>query len=162
MFNLHWKTVHFCNISATHIYRYRQNLRFIIALEFMLKELNYYLSKHHTKQFFVPTVSTEIVSYYSHCGLLPSANEVWDKVICLQVCVCPQGDCYPSMHCRWYPACLAAGLQGGLQAHTQGGSGGGSCPGPHPRGKWRGIWSRPTAKGEVEGDLVQAHSQGGS
>ena len=82
MFNLHWKTVHFCNISATHIYRYRQNLRFIIALEFMLKELNYYLSKHHTKQIFVPTVSTEIVIYYSHCGLLPSANEVWDKVIC--------------------------------------------------------------------------------
>ena len=24
----------------------------------------------------------------------------------------------------------------------------------------RGIWSKPTAKGEVEGDLVQAHSQG--
>ena len=23
--------------------------------------------------------------------LLPSANEVWDKVICLQECVCPQG-----------------------------------------------------------------------
>ena len=25
----------------------------------------------------------------------------------------------------------------------------------------RGIWSRPTAKGEIEGDLVQAHTQGG-
>ena len=45
------------------------------------------------------------------------------------------------------PACLA-----GFQAHTQGGSLGGSG---------RGV-SRPTAKGEVEGDLVQAHSQGGS
>ena len=51
------------------------------------------------------------------------------------------------------PSCLAAGLQQGLQAHTQGGSGGGSGPGPHPRGKLRGIWSRPTPKGEVEGDL---------
>ena len=38
----------------------------------------------------------------------------------------------------------------------------GGSPGPHPMGKWRGIWSRPTAKGEIEGDLVQAHSQGGS
>ena len=27
-------------------------------------------------------------------------------------------------------------------------------PGPHPRGKLRGIWSRPTPKGEVEGDLA--------
>ena len=44
-------------------------------------------------------------------------------------------------------ACLA-----GFQAHTQRGSLGGSG---------RGV-SSPTAKGEVEGDLVQAHSQGGS
>ena len=136
MFNLHWKTVHFCNISATHIYSYRQNLRFIIALEFMLKELNCYLLKHHTKRFFVPTVSTEIVIYYSHCGLLPPANEVWDKVICLQVCVCPQWGCYPSMHCRWYPSMPCSRSPGGVY--------------------------RPTPKGEVEGDLVQAHSQGGS
>ena len=41
-------------------------------------------------------------------------------------------------------------------------------PGPHPRGQFRGIWpggrgvSRPTPKGEVEGDLVQAHTQEGS
>ena len=60
------------------------------------------------------------------------------------------------------PACLA-----GFQAHTQGEVygdlvGGGGSPGPHPRGKLRGIWSRPTAKGEVEGDLVQANTQGGS
>ena len=41
-----------------------------------------------------------------------------------------------------------------VQAHTQGGSWGGSGPGPHPRGKLRGIWSRPTPKGEVEGDLA--------
>ena len=38
----------------------------------------------------------------------------------------------------------------------------GASRGPQPRGKLRGIRSRPTAKGEIEGDLVQAHSQGGS
>ena len=37
-----------------------------------------------------------------------------------------------------------------------------SGPGPHPRGKWRGIRSRPTPKGEIEGDQVQAHTQGGN
>ena len=42
------------------------------------------------------------------------------------------------------------------------GPGGGMSPGPQPRGKLRGIWSSLTTKGEVEGDLVQAHNQGGS
>ena len=108
-----------------------------------------------------------------HLSLLPPANEVWGKVKCLQVCVCPQGGAIPACIAGGIPACLAAGLHGGaipaciaggipvclaaglpggqgvLQAHTQGGSGG-------------GIWSRPTPKGEIEGDLVQAHSQGGS
>ena len=31
-----------------------------------------------------------------------------------------------------------------------------------PWGKLRGTSSRPTAKGEVEGDLVQAHTQWGN
>ena len=35
-------------------------------------------------------------------------------------------------------------------------------PGPHQGGKLRGIRSRPTAKGEVEGDQIQAHTQGGN
>ena len=39
------------------------------------------------------------------------------------------------MHCKWYPSM------------------------PYSRSGWGG--SRPTPKGEVEGDLVQAHSQGG-
>ena len=98
----------------------------------------------------------------------------------LQVSVCPRGRCdIPACLAGGIPACLAAGLQGGwypsmpcrfpgphprgkfrgiwqggLQAHSQGGSLGGSGPGPQPRGKLRGIWSRPTAKGEVEGDLA--------
>ena len=44
------------------------------------------------------------------------------------------------------PACLA-----GFQAHTQG----------EVKGDVAGV-SRPTSKLEVEGDLVQAHTQGGS
>ena len=35
-------------------------------------------------------------------------------------------------------------------------------PGPPPRGKLRGIRSRPTPKGEIEGDQIQAHTQGGN
>ena len=51
----------------------------------------------------------------------------------------------------------------------------GSDPGPHsrgklrrirsrptPRGKLRGIRSRPTPKREIEGDQIQAHTQGGN
>ena len=77
------------------------------------------------------------------------------------------GGAIPACIAGRIPACLAADLQGvlsqhalqqvpgegGLQTHTQGGSGGGSGPGPQPSGKLRGIWSRPTPKGEVEGDL---------
>ena len=39
-----------------------------------------------------------------------------------------------------------------IQAHTQGGNWGGSDQGPHPRGKLMGIRSRPTPKGEIQGD----------
>ena len=66
------------------------------------------------------------------------------------------GGCYPSMHCRWYPSMSCSRSWGGYPSMP--------CrfPGPHPRGKFRGIclWgvSTPTAKGEVEGDPVQAHS----
>ena len=39
----------------------------------------------------------------------------------------------------------------------------GISPGPHPRGKLGGgIRSRPTVKGEIEGDQIQAHTQGGN
>ena len=39
----------------------------------------------------VPLVIKENVKDILH--LLPPANEVWGKVICLQACVCPQGGC---------------------------------------------------------------------
>ena len=73
--------------------------------------------------------------------------------------------------CAWsWGGCL---VLGGLQAHTQGGNWGGSGPGPHPGGNWGGsdpgphprgklrwIRSRSILKGEIEGDEVQAHTQG--
>ena len=67
-------------------------------------------------------------------GYLPPVNEVWVKVICLQVCVCPHG--VLSQHA------LQVVSQHALQQVS------------------RREVSRPTAKGEVEWDLVQAHSQG--
>ena len=73
------------------------------------------------------------------------------------------------------PACLAAGLKGGggipaclagFQAHTQGGSLGGSGQGegsrPTPKGEVEVDLVQAHSQGEVEGDLVQAHTQGGS
>ena len=115
--------------------------------------------------------------FRSYCSFFHfiTAETSWGKVIFSQASVIlfTKGGCYPSMHCRWYPsmpcsraggipACLAAGWGGGIpacladfQAHTQGGSLRGSDPGPQSRRKLRGIWSRPTPKGEVEGDLAK-------
>ena len=64
---------------------------------------------------------------------------------------------YPSMHCRWYPSMPCSRSPGGGWYPSM------PCrfPGPQPRGKLWETWSRPTAKREIEGDLVQAHSQGG-
>ena len=50
------------------------------------------------------------------------------------------------------------GVSGPGGALSQGGAGSGGfwsqggAPGPHPRGKLRGIRSRPTPKGEIEGN----------
>ena len=64
---------------------------------------------------------------------------------------------------RWYPSMPCSRSPGGWNPSMP-------CrfPGPHPGGKFRGIWpggvSRPTPKGEVQGDLVrgglQAHTRG--
>ena len=105
-------------------------------------------------------------------NLLPPANEVWGKVIFSEVCVknsvhggkgvsnnalqVVSQHALQQVSGGGIPACLS-----GFQAHTQGGSLGGSgwgSPGPHPGGKLRGIWSRPTPKGEVEGDLARGVS----
>ena len=76
--------------------------------------------------------------------LLPPSNEVGGKVICLQVCVCPQGGCYLSMYCRWYPSMPCSRSPGGGVCYPSmhcrwypskpcSRSPGGS-PGPHPWG----------------------------
>ena len=82
----------------------------------------------------------------------------WGKVIFSQVSVILFRGGYPSMHCRWYPSMPCSRSRGGGSYPSM------PCrfPGLQPRGKFRRIWSRSTAKGEVEGDLVQIHSQGGS
>ena len=107
--------------------------------------------------------------------LLPPANEVWGKVIFSEAYV------KNSFHGGLLSQhALQAVSQHALQQVSRGvsqhalqvfratpkgkfrGIWPGGSPGPHPRGKLRGIWSRPTAKGEIEGDLVKAHTQGGS
>ena len=116
---------------------------------------------------------------YWNAFLLPPANEVWGKVMFLQVSVIlfPGGYLVQRGGGAWsLGGYLVPGqclVPGGLQAHNPGGNWGGSGPdpqsrgklrgsgpGPQPRGKLKGIWSRPTPKGQVEGDLAQAHTQG--
>ena len=70
------------------------------------------------------------------------------------------GGAIPACIAGGIPACLAAGLQGGgaLSQHAL------QMVSQHALqqvSKGGGV-SRPTPKGEVEGDLVQAHSQGGN
>ena len=95
-----------------------------------------------------------ILLYPCHLIYLPPANEVCEGHV-LHVSVCPRGRAIPACIAGGIPACLVAGLGVGWY--------------PNPRGKLRGIWlgvSRPTTKGEVEGDLarggLQAHNQGGN
>ena len=89
----------------------------------------------------------------SFCRTITGTKTHTHNLIFLQACVCPQGDPVPACIAGDIPACLAAGLGGrGVWYPSM------SCrfPGPHPHPRWmfRGIWSRPTAKGEVEGDLA--------
>ena len=81
------------------------------------------------------------------------ANGVWGKVKFSEACVknsVHRGRLggIPVCIVGGIPACLAVGLRRRV-------SSGGVSPGPHPRGKLRGIWSRPTPRGEVEGDLAR-------
>ena len=48
----------------------------------------------------------------------------------LQVCVCPQEGCYPSMHCRWYPSMSCSRTV----------SSWGSPPGRVPAPRWSAPW----------------------
>ena len=98
------------------------------------------------------------VMFRKQNALLPPATKLGQGYIFTGVCdSVHRGVCaIPACIAGGVPACLAAGLGGGEWYPSM------PCrfPGPHPRGKFRVIRSRPTAKGEVEGDLVQAHTQG--
>ena len=99
-------------------------------------------------------------------GWYPSMHCRWYPIM---PCSRSTGGWYPSMHCRFpgaHPGGKLRGILpgGSLQAHTQGGSWGGIWPWglqAHTEGgSWgesgQGVWgvSRPTPKGEVEGDLT--------
>ena len=77
---------------------------------------------------------------------LPPTNEVWGKVICLQVCVCPQGGAWswglPSLGGAWSQGCLLPGESGPEGWLLLGGSGPRGVPGlggvPGPGGSGPG------------------------
>ena len=71
-------------------------------------------------------------------------------------CTRSPGGWYPSMPCR-FPGPHPRGSLG----PSSWGGGCGESPGPQPRGKLRGIWSKPTPKGEVEGDLARGDACSG-
>ena len=98
---------------------------------------------------------------------LPLANVVCEGYVFTGVCLSTGGGWYLSMYCMWYPSMPCSGslgVGGVVSQHavqvsrpTAKGEVEGdlSGPGPQPRGKLRGVWSRPTPKGEVEGDLAR-------
>ena len=78
--------------------------------------------------------------------IITGRNEVVAKVmfVLVSVILLMGGGCYPSMHCRWYPACLAAGLQGGASSWGMPGLGdawSGGCL------VWGDAWSWGSALG---------------
>ena len=74
---------------------------------------------------------------------LPPTNEVWDKVICLQVCVCPQGGVWSwgVPHPQVVPG--PRGVSG-----PRGGAWSRRVPGP------RGVWSWGVPGGDTPGRLL--------
>ena len=66
---------------------------------------------------------TKVVGLYIY---LPPANEVWGKVICLQVCVCPWGGVPGPGVVPGPGGCL---LQGGAWSRGVSGPGGAACSG---------------------------------
>ena len=134
-----------CNNIYIYIYIYSYLETLSISISFLLAR---YCTTSHVQILYAPFL------YAPHIqkGLITARKRSLRRLCfytCLSVILFTGGGCYPSMPCRWYPIMPCSRSPGG-------------SPGPYPRGKLRGIWSRPTPKGEVEGDLVQAHTQGGS
>ena len=67
-------------------------------LHFMYSHLNLERLQHRPRRTVGLTMSISEDKGQSatkdlRCVFVPPANEVWGKIICLQVCVCPQGGC---------------------------------------------------------------------
>ena len=92
--------------------------------------------------------------YYRY---LPPANEVWDKVMFLQVSMILSTGGSASVHAGRTPCQGDPPHQGDPPAGET------PLPGrpPAKEAPLPGIRSRPTSKGEIEGDQIQAHTQGG-
>ena len=101
--------------------------------------------------------------------MLPPANEVWGKVICLQVCVCPQGGCrVPQGGCLVLGGLLSGGPGGDPPPGTAT-----AAIGTHPTGmhscSYSNFTSGPVFEFSVQQDggmeglkvsLVDAHVNG--
>ena len=70
-------------------------------------------------------------------ALLPPANEVWGKVMCLQVCVCPEGGACSCSRGVCSGVCSSVCSGGG------GVPGGDEAPTPAPGGVWSGRVPAP-------------------
>ena len=77
-------------------------------------------------------------------------NKIWGKVIFLHLFVILFTGGGSDSGGVWFRGCL---FPGGVWSQW-------GPPSLHPRGKLRGIRSRPTPKGEIKGDQIQAHTQG--
>ena len=84
---------------------------------------------------------------------LPPATKLGQGYIFTGVCDSVHRGGIPACIAGGIPACLAAGLRGCLVQRRR--------PGPGGVCFQEGL-SRPTPKGEVEGNQVQAHTQGGN
>ena len=70
--------------------------------------------------------------------LLPPANEVWGKVICLQVCVCPRGGVCMVPGGAW--SLGGSMVPEGCMVLGEGMHGPGGCMVPGGAWSWGGAW----------------------
>ena len=83
-------------------------------LHFMYSHLNLERLQHRPRRTVGLTMSISEDKGQSatkdlRCVFVPPANEVWGKIICLQVCVCPQGGAWSRGECLIPVGCLVPG-----------------------------------------------------
>ena len=126
-------------------------------------------------------ISPQIKKVCSRSRLLPTATKLWPR-LCFYSCLwfCPRGGGLPQRMLGYSyppqeggtprprrppkkeaPPTMETPLPRRPPPAKETPQEGDPLPGPQ-RGKLRGIRSRPTPKGEIEGDQIQAHTQGGN